>query len=58
MDRVRMKGLPFDTDHENELGFAGNVKFAFLLREAGQANLLALCMAIFLTMISESVLHV
>ena len=41
-------GSPLDSDSEYELGFSRNVEVAFLLREAGQANLLALRIAIFL----------
>ena len=40
-------GLPLNTDNKNELRLARHVKVAFLLRKSGEADLLALLIAIF-----------
>lgn len=39
---------PFDADDEDQLGLARHVEVAFLLGEAREANLLALCISVFL----------
>ena len=40
-------GLPFDADDEDELGLIENVEGAILLAEAGETDLLALCVTVF-----------
>jgi hypothetical protein len=53
----KLQGLPLlginlvdtlDTDNENKLGLGRDIEAALLLRDAGEANLLALCIAVFL----------
>ena len=40
-------GLPLDADDEDEFGLARHVEVAFLLRNSGEADLLALLIKIF-----------
>jgi hypothetical protein len=39
---------PLDADHEDELGFSGDIVRAFLLANAGKADLFALSITVFL----------
>lgn len=39
---------PFDTNHKDELGLCGYIVGAFLLAEAGEADLFTLCITVFL----------
>jgi hypothetical protein len=41
-------GLPLDADHEDELGFGGDIVGAFFLADAGETDLLTLGIAVFL----------
>ena len=50
MSWLRLGGggsLPFDADDEDEFGLGGHVVGSFLLAKAGEANLLALGVAVF-----------
>ena len=41
-------GLPLDAEHEDELGFGGDIVGAFFLADAGETDLLTLGIAVFL----------
>lgn len=48
-ERLRGKiGLPLDPDDEDKFGLGGDVVGAFLLTQAGETDLLALCIAVLL----------
>ena len=45
---LEMGHIPFDANNEGELGFSLDVVGALLLAQAGETDLLALCIAVFL----------
>lgn len=42
------EGLPLDADYEDELGLRDDIEVSFLLTEAGETDLLALGITVFL----------